>query len=143
RSPADGPRCATCRRPRAERSCSSGAPEPARRQIVRPRSHDGRGVSGMLKTIAGALALALMLAGPAAMADPPAHAGGGRGKGGPPAHAGGGAKGGPPGHAKGGPPSVGYDGHYDRRGGASRGPRGGGSDVSVTVNFGERDYIVV
>ncbi len=97
----------------------------------------------MLKTIAGALALGLMLAGPAAMADPPAHAGGGRGKGGPPAHAGGGAKGGPPGHAKGGPPSVGYDGHYDRRGGASRGPRGGGSDVSVTVNFGERDYIVV
>lgn len=103
----------------------------------------------MLRTIAGAVALGLMLAGPAAMADPPAHAGGGKGKGGPPAHAGGSARGGPPGHVKGGPPSAGYDhrhdGRYERRdGGWRHGARGGGSgDVSITVNFGERDDVVV
>lgn len=98
----------------------------------------------MRNAIACALAAGLMLAGSNVLADPPAHAGGGKGKGGPPAHVGGKAKGGPPGHAgnsgKGGPPEA----RYDSRGGSDyrQAPRGGG-DVSVTIDFGQRDYVVV
>lgn len=70
-----------------------------------------------------------------------AHAGGGKNKGGPPAHVGGNPKGGPPGHAdRGGQPDVRHEG---RSGSAGRLETRGGGSVSLDIDFGERDHVVV